>query len=91
MANSSTRRCLVRSICSFAISLAVREKPVTHANIKVALPGLLQVPFRFEGMGSQIVFYQQEMPIAREMSWSDDKAAGAVRGEPAHAWKVARS
>lgn len=66
-------------------------KPETHPNIKVALPGLLQVPFRFEGMGSQIVFYQQEMPIAREMSWSDDKAAGAVRGEPAHAWKVARS
>lgn len=64
-------------------------KPETHAHIKAALPGLLQVPFRFEGMGSQIVFYQQEVPIVREMLWSDDKAASAVPGEAAHAWKVA--
>jgi D-glycero-alpha-D-manno-heptose-7-phosphate kinase len=48
-------------------------KPETHAQIKAALPGLLQVPFQFEGLGSQIVFYQQEAPILRDVPWADDK------------------
>ncbi len=48
-------------------------KPETHAQIKAALPGLLQVPFRFEGLGSQIVFYQQESPILTDVSWTDEK------------------
>jgi len=64
-------------------------KPETHAHIKAALPGLLHVPFRFEGMGSQIVFYQQESPIARQMRWSDDKAIESAPAETEHAWKVA--
>ena len=46
-------------------------RPDTHEQIKASLPGLLQVPFRFEGVGSQIVFYQQETPIVRDMSWAD--------------------
>jgi D-glycero-alpha-D-manno-heptose-7-phosphate kinase len=64
-------------------------KPETHAHIKAALPGLLHVPFRFEGMGSQIVFYQQESPIARQMRWNDDKAIESAPAETEHAWKVA--
>ena len=47
-------------------------KPEAHAHIKAALPGLLQVPFRFEGLGSQIVFYQQEA-AQREAPWADEK------------------
>lgn len=50
-------------------------RPETHARIRAALPGLLQVPFRFEGLGSQIVFYQQESPIVRDDAWIDDKQA----------------
>jgi D-glycero-alpha-D-manno-heptose-7-phosphate kinase len=46
-------------------------RPDTHDQIKASLPGLLQVPFRFEGVGSQIVFYQQETPIVRDISWAD--------------------
>jgi D-glycero-alpha-D-manno-heptose-7-phosphate kinase len=48
-------------------------KPEMHAQIKAALPGLLEVPFRFEGLGSQIVFYQQETPLHRETSWQDER------------------
>jgi D-glycero-alpha-D-manno-heptose-7-phosphate kinase len=65
-------------------------KPDTHARIKTALPGLLHVPFRFEGMGSQIVFYQQESPIAREMRWNDDKAGDAAPDEALPAGKAVR-
>lgn len=49
-------------------------KPETHAQIKASLPGLLQVPFRFEGLGSQIVFYQQETPVLRDLSWTEEQA-----------------
>ena len=38
-------------------------KPEMHAQIRAALPGLLQVPFRFEHQGTQIVFYQQESSV----------------------------
>jgi len=54
-------------------------KPETHAQIKASLPGLLQVPFRFEGLGSQIVFYQQEMPIVPDFGWADEHAPAAGR------------
>ena len=40
---------------------------------RAALPGLLEVPFRFEGLGSQIVFYQEETPMHRDVSWSDER------------------
>lgn len=48
-------------------------RPETHAQIRAALPGLLEVPFRFEGLGSQIVFYQQESPIIRDVSWGEER------------------
>ena len=35
-------------------------RPEDHARIRLALPGLLQVPFKFDGSGSQIVFYQED-------------------------------
>jgi len=35
-------------------------KPEEHERIRAALPGLLQVPFKFEGLGTQIVFYQED-------------------------------
>lgn len=48
-------------------------KPEIHGQIRAALPGLLEVPFRFEALGSQIVFYQQETPLNREVSWQDER------------------
>lgn len=48
-------------------------RPETHTQIRAALPGLLEVPFRFEGLGSQIVFYQQESPIIRDVSWAEER------------------
>ncbi len=46
-------------------------RPELHPKINAALPGLLQVPFQFEGLGSQIVFYQQETSLYREPAWQD--------------------
>jgi D-glycero-alpha-D-manno-heptose-7-phosphate kinase len=63
-------------------------RPDTHDQIKASLPGLLQVPFRFEGVGSQIVFYQQETPIVRDMSWAD-AAHPETTQDSMPAWKVA--
>ncbi|MGE0642062.1 MAG: kinase [Nitrospira sp.] len=54
-------------------------KPEVHQKIHAALPGLLRVPFRFEGLGSQIVFYQQESPIMRDFGWTDEQASAAGR------------
>ena len=54
-------------------------KPEVHQRIHAALPGLLRVPFRFEGLGSQIVFYQQETPIVRDFGWTDEQASAAGR------------
>ena len=54
-------------------------KPEVHQRIHAALPGLLRVPFRFEGLGSQIVFYQQETPIVRDFGWTDEQASVAGR------------
>lgn len=48
-------------------------KPEIHEQIKAALPGLLEVPFRFEALGSQIVFYQQETPLQRAPAWQDER------------------
>jgi D-glycero-alpha-D-manno-heptose-7-phosphate kinase len=48
-------------------------KPEIHGQIRSALPGLLEVPFRFEALGSQIVFYQQETPLPRDTSWHDER------------------
>ncbi len=54
-------------------------KPEVHQKINAALPGLLRVPFRFEGLGSQIVFYQQETPIVRDFGWADEPTSAAGR------------
>jgi D-glycero-alpha-D-manno-heptose-7-phosphate kinase len=62
-------------------------KPETHARIHAALPGLLQVPFRFEGLGSQIVFYQQEAPLVRDSPWTPAKASPAIALETVLAGK----
>lgn len=48
-------------------------RPELHTKINAALPGLLQVPFQFEGLGSQIVFYQEEAPLHRDTSWLDER------------------
>jgi D-glycero-alpha-D-manno-heptose-7-phosphate kinase len=53
----------------FMLLFAKQER---HPQIRAALPGLLEVPFRFEGLGSQIVFYQQETPLQRA-PWSDEQ------------------
>jgi len=41
-------------------------KPEDHPRIKEALRGLLRVPFSFETMGSQIIFYQPSQLIDRD-------------------------
>lgn len=51
--------------------MLIFAKPELHAQIHAALPGLLHVPFQFEGAGSQIVFYQQEVPIMRASAFAD--------------------
>lgn len=50
-------------------------KPEIHGQIRAALPGLLEVPFRFETLGSQIVFYQQETSLYREPAWQNERDA----------------
>lgn len=48
-------------------------KPEMHGQIRAALPGLLEVPFRFEALGSQIVFYQQDPLLQRESAWQGER------------------
>ncbi len=55
--------------------MLIFAKPKLHARIHAALPGLLHVPFQFEGTGSQIVFYQQEAPILRASAWAEGEPA----------------
>jgi D-glycero-alpha-D-manno-heptose-7-phosphate kinase len=55
--------------------MLIFAKPELHARIHAALPGLLHVPFQFEGAGSQIVFYQQEAPILRASAWAEGEPA----------------
>ena len=62
-------------------------KPEMHAQIKAALPGLLQVPFRFEGFGSQIVFYQQETPFIRSTAWGEAHSTGELEAHSMSVWK----
>jgi D-glycero-alpha-D-manno-heptose-7-phosphate kinase len=40
-------------------------KPELQTAVKESLHGLLHVPFRFENLGSQIIFYEPEMPYGR--------------------------
>jgi len=58
-------------------------KPEMHAHIRAALPGLLQVPFRFEKQGTQIVFYQQEAPILQALDCGQDNKQAALHVEAA--------
>jgi D-glycero-alpha-D-manno-heptose-7-phosphate kinase len=62
-------------------------KPETHGQIKAALPGLLHVPFQFEGSGSQIVFFQQEVPITRAPLWTETHLAEEVEAHSSLTWK----
>ena len=45
--------------------LLLFAKPQDHPRLKEALRGFLSVPFSFEGMGSQIIFYQPNALIDR--------------------------
>ena len=40
-------------------------KPELQPKLRESLYGLLQVPFRFENLGSQIIFYEPESPYGR--------------------------
>ena len=51
-------------------------KPENHEQIRRALPGLLQVPFKFEGLGTQIVFYQEDHLMLDEV-WAQNSARTA--------------
>ena len=51
-------------------------KPESHEQIRRALPGLLQVPFKFEGLGTQIVFYQEDHLMLDEV-WAQNSARTA--------------
>ena len=66
--------------------MLIFAKPEMHAQIHAALPGLLHVPFQFEGAGSQIVFYQQEAPIVRASLWAEGQATAEVQAQAAQPW-----
>lgn len=51
-------------------------RPEDHERIRLALPGLLQVPFKFEGLGSQIVFYQEDHLMLDDV-WTKSSAQAA--------------
>jgi D-glycero-alpha-D-manno-heptose-7-phosphate kinase len=53
-------------------------KPEDHERIRNALPGLLQVPFKFEGLGSQIVFYQEDHLMLDDV-WARSSAHMALQ------------
>ena len=52
--------------------------PVDHERIRLALPGLLQVPFKFESLGSQIVFYQEDHLMLDDV-WAQSSAQAAAQ------------
>ena len=62
-------------------------RPELHSKINAALPGLLQVPFQFEGLGSQIVFYQQETFISRSDLWIERHDSGEAPEQSLGRWK----
>ncbi len=53
-------------------------RPEDHERIRLALPGLLQVPFKFEGLGTQIVFYQEDQLMLDDV-WAQSSAQTAAR------------
>ena len=53
-----------------------------------ALPGLLQVPFKFEGLGSQIVFYQEDHLMLDDV-WAQSSAQTASQLKAALIGKAA--
>ena len=67
--------------------MLIYAKPEIHAKINAALPGLLQVPFQFEGSGSQIVFFQQEVPIVRAPLWTDSGSTPDLEEHTVPNWK----
>ena len=67
--------------------MLIYAKPELHAKINAALPGLLQVPFQFEGSGSQIVFFQQEVPVRRAPLWNDLPTSAELEEHSIQTWK----
>ena len=63
-------------------------KPEDHQRIRLALPGLLQVPFKFEGLGSQIVFYQVDHLMLEDV-WAQSSAQTASQLKAALIGKAA--
>ncbi len=63
-------------------------KPEDHERIRSALPGLLQVPFKFEGLGTQIVFYQEDHLMLDDV-WTHNSADTASQLKAALLGKAA--
>ncbi len=63
-------------------------RPDDHERIRMALPGLLQVPFKFEGLGTQIVFYQEDQLMLDDV-WAQSSAQTASRLKAALIGKAA--
>lgn len=63
-------------------------RPEDHARIRMALPGLLQVPFKFEALGTQIVFYQEDQLMLDDV-WAQSSAQTASRLQAALIGKAA--
>ena len=57
-------------------------KPEDHPRIKERLRGLLHVPFSFETMGSQIIFYQPGQLIKRDYPEEFQLAGKIVKTDP---------
>lgn len=67
--------------------MLIFAKPELHHKINAALPGLLQVPFQFEGSGSQIVFYQQDATITRASLWTERHSPAEIQESVVQPWK----
>lgn len=63
-------------------------RPQDHERIRLALPGLLQVPFKFEGLGTQIVFYQEDQLMLDDV-WAQSSAQTATQLKSALIGKAA--
>lgn len=63
-------------------------RPEDHERIRAALPGLLQVPFKFEGLGTHIVFYQEDQLMLDDV-WAQTSAQTASQLKTALIGKAA--
>ena len=64
--------------------LLVFAAPENHAVLKVKLNNLLEIPFRFERSGSQVIFFDRQIDYSnKEQDRQSPDATPLFRGDPA--------